>query len=71
MPENYTWEQLIDKAHDSKCQLSEMYLQGPADKMFQFTYDCYGCAGSEVFVDVLTGELEVAKVELLYDCGQS
>lgn len=71
MPENYTWEELVAKAFSANCQLSEMYLQGPADDTFRFTYDAYACSCTEVIVDILTGELELAKTEILSDCGQS
>ena len=71
MPENYTWEESIAKAFAANCQLSEMYLQGPAEKVFKFTYDAYACSCTEVIVDVLTGELELVKTDILSDCGQS
>lgn len=34
------------------------------------TYNAYGVAVSEVEVDVLTGEVQILRVDILYDCGQ-
>ena len=33
-------------------------------------YNAYGVTVAEVEVDVLTGENEVLRVDVLYDCGQ-
>ena len=33
-------------------------------------YNPYGVTVSEVEVDVLTGETEILRVDILYDCGQ-
>jgi xanthine dehydrogenase/oxidase len=35
-----------------------------------FSYNAYGAAVSEVEVDVLTGEVQILRVDILYDCGQ-
>ena len=32
-------------------------------------YNVYGAACSEVILDVLTGEYQVSRVDILYDCG--
>ena len=32
-------------------------------------YNAYGAAVSEVEVDVLTGEIQILRVDILYDCG--
>ena len=36
---------------------------------YEFAYNCYGTACTEVEVDVLTGQMEVLRVDILYDCG--
>ena len=36
----------------------------------QYAYNAYGAAVSEVEVDILTGEVQILRVDILYDCGQ-
>lgn len=36
-----------------------------------FAYNTYGSAVSEVEIDVLTGETQIVRSDILYDCGQS
>ena len=36
-----------------------------------FTYDIDGASCSEVCVDVLTGETQIIRTDILYDCGQT
>ncbi len=36
-----------------------------------YVYNTWGTAVSEVEVDVLTGETQILRVDILYDCGQS
>lgn len=33
-------------------------------------YEAYGVTCSEVEIDVLTGEMQINRVDLLYDCGE-
>ena len=33
-------------------------------------YNVYGAAVSEAIVDVLTGEFQILRADILYDCGQ-
>ena len=33
-------------------------------------YSAYGAAVSEVEVDILTGEVQILRVDILYDCGK-
>ena len=37
---------------------------------FYNAYNPYGVSVAEVEVDVLTGETEVLRADILYDCGQ-
>ena len=72
MSEGYTWAELIAKAFSMNCDLTAMYLQRPSEKMTDFmTYDVEAVACSEVLIDVLTGETQVLRSDILYDCGQT
>lgn len=70
MPENYSWKQLIDKAYSLKLNLSAMYLALPPEGSDTILYDIDAAACSEVIIDVLTGETQVIRADILYDCGQ-
>ena len=35
-----------------------------------YVYNSYGAAVSEVEVDVLTGQTQILRVDILYDCGE-
>ncbi|XP_019856500.1 PREDICTED: xanthine dehydrogenase/oxidase-like [Amphimedon queenslandica] len=62
-----SWLQIVQKAFSSGVDLSEKYhLHGVSDY-----YNSYGVTVAEVEVDVLTGETEILRVDILYDCGQS
>ena len=37
---------------------------------YQFAYYAYGVTCTETEVDVLTGETQVLRVDILYDCGE-
>ena len=41
--------------------------ENPAD--CRYCYNSYAAAVSEVEIDVLTGETQVLRVDILYDCG--
>jgi len=74
MPENYTWEELVAKAFSMNLNLSAMYLQRPPpfEQIKDFlSYDIDAGSCSEVLIDVLTGEIQVLRTDILYDCGQT
>lgn len=50
--------------------LSARHYIDPTSK-YAFTYSSYGVCVSEAEVDVLTGEVEVTRVDILFDCGTS
>lgn len=72
MPENYTWKDLVSAAYNQKLNLSAMFLAVPPENMTSMIlYDVDAAACSEVLVDVLTGEVQVLRTDILYDCGQT
>lgn len=72
MPENYTWKELIAKAFSMNYDLSAMYLERPTKEFKDlFNYDIDAAAVSEVIVDILTGEIQILRTDILYDCGQT
>jgi xanthine dehydrogenase/oxidase len=41
--------------------------ENPAE--YRYCYNSYAAAVTEVEIDVLTGESQVLRVDILYDCG--
>lgn len=69
MPENYTWPELIAKAFSMHLDLTAMHLSTPPGGEVTL-YDIDAAACTEVLIDVLTGETQVLRTDILYDCGQ-
>jgi xanthine dehydrogenase molybdopterin-binding subunit B len=70
MPPNYTWAQLINKALNSGVDLTSrkrVAIPGTTP----FGYYANGAAVAEVIADILTGETQITRADILYDCGQS
>ena len=63
------WHELIRLASRQGVDLTAHYLVSPSDNT-PFRYNVYGVCVSEAIIDVLTGELEISRVDILYDCGQ-
>jgi xanthine dehydrogenase/oxidase len=70
MPPQYTWQDLIAKAFSMGVDLCARYWLYPSTPT-PFQYNVYGAAVSEALIDVLTGETQIARVDILYDCGQT
>jgi xanthine dehydrogenase molybdopterin-binding subunit B len=71
MPEGYTWSELIAKAFSMHLNLSTMFLTVPKENNGDLTiYDIDAAGCTEVLVDVLTGETQVTRTDILYDSGQ-
>ncbi|XP_060804033.1 uncharacterized protein LOC106135750 isoform X2 [Amyelois transitella] len=64
---NATWAEIIQKAFDANIDLQS---HGFVALNLQY-YNVYGVTLSEVEVDILTGESEILRVDLLEDAGQS
>lgn len=71
MSGDYTWADLIAKAFSLNTDLSAMYLQkaGAFDDIM--TYDVDAAACTEALIDTLTGETQILRTDILYDCGQT
>lgn len=65
---NPTWEELIKKAFEASVDLQTHGFVGNDSKN---DYNVYGVVLAEVEIDVLTGEHEILRVDLLQDVGQS
>lgn len=71
MSENYSWEELVAKAFSMNCNLSAMYFQRPESFTDLMTYDIEAASCSEVLIDILTGETQILRTDILYDGGQT
>lgn len=65
---NPTWEKLIQKAFELNVDLQVHGYAGLNDELI---YYLFGMTVAEVEVDILTGERQVLRVDLLEDAGQS
>uniref|UniRef100_K1QF67 Xanthine dehydrogenase/oxidase n=1 Tax=Magallana gigas TaxID=29159 RepID=K1QF67_MAGGI len=76
-----SWNELIQAAFFSRISLSATGYYKPRDKGYDFSkqeeggeycqYHGYGAACSLVEVDVLTGEHQILKTDIVYDVGKS
>lgn len=65
---NPTWPQLVKRAFDDNMDL-QTRASFSANEFV--SYDVFGCTLAEVEVDILTGEVEVCRVDLMEDVGLS
>lgn len=65
---NPTWRELIQKSFEMYIDLQAHGFAGQND---QQAYEIYGVTVAEVEIDVLTGETEILRVDVLQDAGQS
>jgi xanthine dehydrogenase/oxidase len=71
MPENYNWKELIAKAFLMNVDISARHFVTKDKNDVDFIkYDIYAAACTEVLIDVLTGDKEITRTDILYDCGQ-
>ncbi|XP_055537446.1 uncharacterized protein LOC129725515 isoform X2 [Wyeomyia smithii] len=62
------WEQIVAQAFTGNIDLTAIYRQKPTDLE---AYTVWGLTCAEVEVDILTGNVQVTRVEILEDVGQS
>ena len=77
--ESVPFGELTKKAHGARVHLSaagfyktpKLYWDRDKGKGRPFFYYAYGAACSEVAIDILTGEMNVRRVDILHDVGRS
>lgn len=63
-----SWEEVINRAFITNIDLSATYFYEPSDLK---AYVIWGLACAEVEVDILTGNVQVSRVDILEDVGES
>ncbi|KAI5646229.1 molybdopterin-binding domain of aldehyde dehydrogenase domain-containing protein [Phthorimaea operculella] len=64
-----TWEEVVKAAYEKGINLQAIAMTSPLDKLQG--YHVYGVCASETELDVLTGQRDVTRVDLLEDTGVS
>lgn len=64
---NASWEEIVTTAYNADVDLQGHGFVGFNDAQ---EYNVYGVAFGEVEVDILTGQIEVRRVDLIEDCGR-
>ncbi|XP_035659160.1 xanthine dehydrogenase/oxidase-like isoform X2 [Branchiostoma floridae] len=65
------WAELINMCHRKGVDLSEKYMEHHPPKSPHPAYNSWGVTCTEVDMDVLTGEREIRRADILFDCGES
>ncbi|CAH1637091.1 unnamed protein product [Spodoptera littoralis] len=68
--EGATWEQIVEAAHTAGIDLQAQSFVNSSDATKYF-YNVFGVALAEVEIDVLTGESELLRVDIMEDVGKS
>eukprot|EP00055_Hartaetosiga_balthica_P014394 m.78729 g.78729 ORF g.78729 m.78729 type:complete len:1316 (+) comp8584_c1_seq1:41-3988(+) len=69
--EGNSWEELISKAASEGLDLGARGWSNAPSPEGGFYYNSYGIVGNEVEIDILTGEIQILRTDILFDCGQS
>lgn len=64
----FYWSQLIDKAFEKHIDLAATYMYKAPDLK---EYDIWGASCCEAEVDLLTGNIQLKRVDILEDVGES
>ncbi|CAB3359541.1 Hypothetical predicted protein [Cloeon dipterum] len=64
-----TWEQVVAEAYAQTVELNATHMFTPGQELSE--YNIWGATIAEVEVDILTGERQVLRVDLIEDVGQS
>ncbi|XP_035691294.1 xanthine dehydrogenase-like [Branchiostoma floridae] len=65
------WTELINACHSKGVDLSEKYMEHHPVPNNPPAYFSFGVTCTEVELDVLTGEREITRSDILFDCGES
>lgn len=65
---NASWLDVVRAAHQALVDLTEKATFGPKEAK---SYPVYGCTCAEVEVDILTGNLQILRVDIVEDVGRS
>ncbi|XP_062544108.1 aldehyde oxidase 1-like [Armigeres subalbatus] len=63
-----SWETLVEKCHNQSIDLSATYMYKASDLT---PYIIWGLSCSEVEIDILTGNVQLRRVDILEDVGES
>ncbi|CAK1583033.1 unnamed protein product [Parnassius mnemosyne] len=64
-----TWEEVVKKSFENNVNLQASWMTSPSDSLMG--YDVYGVCFTEICLDVLTGQHQILRVDILEDTGQS
>ncbi|XP_025087515.1 xanthine dehydrogenase-like [Pomacea canaliculata] len=67
---NPTWQQLVTACYQQGVDLCARFMTNPQDK-YDCHYNVYGAAVTEAEIDVLTGQSQLLRCDILFDCGES
>ncbi|KAL8614120.1 hypothetical protein ACOMHN_026337 [Nucella lapillus] len=67
---NPSWQTLVSQCYAQGIDLSARFYTDPQDR-YDAHYNVYGAAVAEAELDVLTGQSQLTRVDMLYDCGDS
>ncbi|KAF9416485.1 hypothetical protein HW555_006152 [Spodoptera exigua] len=65
-----TWEQIVEAAHTAGIDLQAQSFVNTSDAT-KYSYNVFGVALAEVEIDVLTGESELIRVDVMENVGKS
>lgn len=68
LPKNAKWQEITDAAFSRGIDLTTKYLFKPTDAK---PYNIYGCASADIELDILTGNIQVRRVDIVEDTGES
>ncbi|EGD72878.1 hypothetical protein PTSG_04607 [Salpingoeca rosetta] len=66
-----SWEEIVGMAKDQGIDLGARGWCAKPGAEGGFDYNSYGMVANQVQVDILTGEVQILRTDILFDCGQS